>query len=332
MKILYLSCHSILEYDELRLFEELGYDYFSLGSYLDPRKPVDLIRPALKYKVDLDLLSKAPDRNNIPHEFFAPFDVIIIMHVPEWIERNWHNMKHKRVIWRTIGQSTAALERRLQPYRNDGLEVVRYSPREQRIANNIGADALIRFYKDENEFGEYNGAQNNVITFSQNIKVRGEHCSFDAVMQTLQGFGDKAKIYGRDNENLGKLFGGFLTYDEMRQAYRDNRVYLYGHTQPASYTLNFMEAFMTGIPVVALGPRWANSLKIAGDTYEVPDFINNGVNGYCSDNINELRDAINHFMTDHEYAKKVGLQGRLTAINLFGKDKIKAQWKKYLES
>lgn len=331
MKILYLSCHAILEYDELKLFEELGYDYFALGSYIDPQKPVDPIRPALHKVVDPELLAIAPDRDNIPKEFFDKFDVIIIMHIPEWIEKNWDKMKHKRVIWRTIGQSTPSVEARMKPFRAQGLQVIRYSPREQAIEGNIGCDALIRFYKDENEFCEYSGLNPFIVTFSQNIKQRAEYCCYDAVMSTLSQFPNRAKIYGRGNENLGAMFGGFLTYNEMRQTYRDNRVYLYGGTQPASYTLNFIEAFMTGIPVVALGAKYANSLNIAGDTYEIPDIIMNGVNGFCSDDINELQEALTRLLNNRFLAMKIGNSGRNTAIELFGKEKVKKQWKNFLE-
>jgi hypothetical protein len=45
MKLAYFSCHAILEYDELRLFEALNIDYFSFGSYVFPTEPVDPIRP-----------------------------------------------------------------------------------------------------------------------------------------------------------------------------------------------------------------------------------------------------------------------------------------------
>ena len=106
MRILYMSCHAILEYDELRLLEELKADYFSLGSYVMPWQPVDQIRPPLRHNPDSWLSANAPDRNNIPQEFIDKFDIIIVMHVPEWIINNWDKFKGKRVIWRTIGQST----------------------------------------------------------------------------------------------------------------------------------------------------------------------------------------------------------------------------------
>jgi hypothetical protein len=330
MRILYLSCHSILEYDELKIIEELGIEYFSLGSYLDPQKPVDDIRPALGQARIEEFYSNAPDRNNIPKEFFDKFDTIIVMHVPEWIEKNWEKMKHKRVIWRTIGQSTTAVEKRLEPFRAEGLEVLRYSPREANIEGNIGADAVIRFYKDPEEFKDYTGVEKVAINFTQNMKNRAEFCSYDAFMDVASKV-EKVRVYGPNNENLGKMNGGFLTYQEMRQAMRDARVYIYTGTQPASYTLNFIEAMMTGIPVVAFGDKFANSMRIAGDTYEIPDIIQNGFSGYFSDDKETIIKCINHLLNNPKLAKRIGAVGRARAIELFGKEKIKEEWKTYLK-
>jgi hypothetical protein len=40
----------------------------------------------------------------------------------------------------------------------------------------------------------------------------------------------------------------------MRDYLRRIRAYLYTGTQPASYTLGLIEAMMTGVPVVSIGP------------------------------------------------------------------------------
>lgn len=329
MKLLYLSCHAILEYDELKIFEELGIDYFSLGSYIIPQKPVDPIRPALTKEVDEDLLAHAPMREALPAEFLDKFDVIVIMHKPEWIIDNWPVLKGRRVIWRTIGQSTPSIERRLAPMRDEGLQVVRYSSHENNIRENIGCDAVIHFYKDEEEFGNYNGMNKQVITFAQNMLARGEFTHYDIFERTMVGL--PAKVYGSKNEDLGEKWGGYQTYEDLRQVMRDNRVYFYTGTQPASYTLNFIESWMTGIPVVAIGEKWGNSMKIAGErTYAVPDLIENGVNGFVSDDLNYLRMVTEMLLNDHALAKKIGATGRQSAIAYFGKNVIKSKWKDFL--
>lgn len=330
MKILYLSCHAILEYDELKLFEDLNVDFFSLGSYINPQSPADPIRPALKALPKPDLIHSAPEQNKLTQTFVEPFDAIIVMHKPEWIVENWPQIKHKRVIWRSIGQSTASVERMLAPMRAEGLEVVRYSPREQVIGQNIGADAVIRFYKDPDEFKNWNGGVGEIITFAQNMKHRAEYCNYDIFAKLVQEW-PNAHVYGPKNEDSGPLNGGYLTYDEMKNKMRYARVYIYTGTQPASYTLNFIEAMMTGIPMVCIGPKYANSLNIAGDTYEIPDIIANGVNGFVSDDLAELRSYIDTLLHDYEFACKIGDRGRETAVQLFGKETIMQQWKEFLK-
>ena len=37
MKILYLPCHSVHEYDEVRMFHEMGHEIFSPGAYFNPQ-------------------------------------------------------------------------------------------------------------------------------------------------------------------------------------------------------------------------------------------------------------------------------------------------------
>lgn len=328
MKILYLSCHAILEYDELKILEELHYDYFSLGSYVNPQKPVDPIRPALSHMPDEWLITHAAPRENMPQEFIDKFDVIIVMHVKEWIIDNWERIKHKRVIWRTIGQSTPEYERALFPYRQQGLEVMRYSRREVYIQDNIGSDGVVPFYKDPEEFKDWNGLNREAIVFHQDMKHRGDHCGYSKFLEIVSGF--PAKIFGPNNQDSAELNGGYLTYDEMRQKMRDARVYIYTGTQPASYTLNFIEALMTGIPVVCLGKTLWNSLDLAGDVYEIPDIIQNGVNGFISDDIYKLREYVGVLLDNHDTAKRIGDMGRQTAIELFSKESVKAKWKLFL--
>lgn len=333
MNILYLSAHSILEYDELRLFEELGYDYFSIGAYINPATPHDPKRPPLNGKFHEHLASIAMVHNadNLHQEQVEWADVIIVMHLPQWIEKNWTLFKqlNKRVIWRSIGQSVEGVETRLKKFRDDGLEVVRYSPAEVKIPNNIGSDAIIRFYKDQNEFGNWNGDNEEVITFSQSMKGRGKFCNFDAFQAVTREL--KAHIYGPNNEDTGELNGGLLEYDQLKAKMRDSRVYFYGGTHPASYTLNFIEAFMTGIPIVAVGPILGNSEDFPQDTYEIPDIITNGVHGFYSNSLEELRQFTDALLKDQNFARQISRQARQRAIDLFDMNIIKKQWKSYLE-
>ena len=323
MRILYLSCHSALEYDELRLFAELGHQVFALGAYLNPHAPLDSVRPPLalpRYPV-LEAIAARCSPARLDRRLVAWADVIMVMHIPHWITNNWHLFHGKRVVWRSIGQSTPAVEDALRPYRRMGLEVVRHSPRELLIPRNIGADAVIRFYKDPDEFTGWTGHTDEVITLNQSMPVRAAACNFAAFVTLAHGF--HAHVYGRGNEAAGAWNGGPLTYDQLKQKLRDARVYIHTGTKPACYTLGLVEAMMTGIPVVALGPCWGD----AGlGTYEVHEIIRDGVDGFVSDDLAYLKQAIQRLLEDAQLAARIGRQGRERAIELFGKAVIMAQW------
>jgi hypothetical protein len=330
MKMLYLSCHSILEFDEVRLFKKLGIDVFSMGSYINPNTPHDPKRPALSGKPNEHLLAVALQcsKENLHPELIEWADVILIMHKPEWVTLNWFLAKNKRVIWRSIGQSVPSVESSLAVFRSQGMEIVRYSPEEKNIRGYVGENAVIRFYKDKDEFCKWNGVVPKVITVCQEMRNRGLYCGYELFMRATEGY--PRVIYGPNNENTG-VGGGTLSYTGLKQAYKNHRVYFYTGTYPASYTLNFMEAMMTGIPIVAIGDQLADINVIPGaQTYEVHKIIKNGVNGFCSNSINELRGAIGMLMENEDLARRIGEAGRNTAIELFGESVISKQWKEYL--
>jgi len=352
MKILYLSCHEILEYDELKLFNELGYECYSLGAYTQPGGEDHRKRPALDlpYNPHFIELSLQYDRRKLHPEMLEGIDVVIIMHEPSFIgysngEHDWNDdleqgnwplfrdfiKRGGRVIWRSIGQSIPRVEEKLRPWREEGLEIVRYSPAEQTIAGNVGTDAVIRFYKDPDEFKGWNGRQRHVVNFTQSLKQRERFTGYGIMQEVFKNL--PAKVYGPGNDDLGLLSGGLLSYDQQKEVLRDARVYFYHGTYPASYTRSFIEAMMTGVPIVAVGPIHGNSLEMFPhqETYEIPAIIQNGLNGYALDDPDQLKSAIKRLLDDEDKAAAISAFGRDTAIKLFGKAKIKAEWRDYLE-
>ena len=329
MKIHYISCHSILEYDELKLLTDLGHEVFSNGAYLDPRGHITLPRPNVpkaKYYEDWAKLATQTAKTNIPQELIDPFDVIIVMHSPTVITENWQKMRHKKVIWRTIGQSIGITEDTLSEHRRDGLKIVRYSPKERNIPNYLGEDTLIRFYKDEDELSNWNGKTNSVLTFSQSLKGRRDHCHYDQIMPVIEKF--DGIIYGPGNDDLGKFNGGCIPYDMQIQKMQDARAMIYGGTAPASYTLSFVEALMTGTPIVAINSRLANIIYNF-DFYEVEDLLNQ-VGGIVCDSVDQMNEATTRLIQDYDYATQISSQQRDFAIEHFGKKKIIKQWEDYL--
>ena len=338
-KILYLSCHSILEFEEIQILHELGHEVFAAGAYADPAVCVDDMRPGLPQIPRNEELHEIWGRVCAAHpgedarwhltkEFVDKFDTIIVMHLPDWIKVNWEVFRDKRVIWRTIGQSVSSTEVAMASYRNQGMEIVRYSPREERIPNFCGSDGLIRFYKDPEIYKDWNGKEGSVITFAQDMQGRGTACNYDLFERVTRPF--PRKLFGPGNTQPG-LGRGKVSFEQLLKEMRDNRVYFYTGTHPASYTLNFIEAWMTGAPVIAVGSHYGNANHLRNhDLYEIPDLIQDGVNGFVSDSPERLSELVKTLLNDSELAAKISRAGRAEAIKHFGRDMIKASWDRYL--
>jgi hypothetical protein len=335
MKILYLSCHSILEYQELKLFTELGYEVFSHGAYLNLASPGDEKRPAIEggvYNDHMVSLAIHHSKDNLHPEMIEPYDVIMIMggaESPIWLKNNWEKFKGKTVIWRSIGQSVPAMEQQIKRYRDQGLKIVRYSPRENNLVNFAGSDWIIRFYGDPDEFCLWDGKWKRVMTVVQDFKHRGDWVGYKVWESVTKDF--NRVLYGPTNEGLD-YWMGVPSYDDLRKALRQEGCFFYAGTRPAPYTLSFIEAWMSGIPVVALGeniigkkPEWPQG------TYEVPHLITNRESGCIASTEDEMRGYIRDVLEDRDFAEKLSNNGRQKAIETFGKEQIKNQWQEFFK-
>lgn len=291
--LLVLSSHAILEYDDLRLFSDLGYDVFMPGAYSDPSNPGEnSIRPALPNAPHHPELNALCDEQRGRHgpegldmgivdwakadlhpKLIDWADIIMVNCFPDtWIGYQWERIREKRVIWRTIGQSNPHLEHEMRRF--EGLEIVRYSPAEKRAFEPLGVfageDALIRFCKYPSDFGPWIGDDLVVGNITQNLDLRGDHCGLDFWQKATEGL--PTKLAGLGSERLGGL--GLLSYQGMLDYLSHIRAYLYMGTQPASYTLSLMEAMLAGVPVVSIGPEdmWMPALF---EGHEIASYYSN---------------------------------------------------------
>jgi len=328
-----------LEHDEITLLRELGCHVFSPGDYLDDQNPgkpwlrTTRRQPTQKEMDDLNAFNSfgkhgPANKNELTRDFVDRFDVIIVMHQPQWITLNWEVMKHKKVIWRTIGQSSVHIENQLAPYREAGLSIVRFSPQEKYLPGYIGGDITIRFYKDPNEYKGWKGNEKSVMTISQYMPLRSDACHYEAFRKATEPF--STKLFGPGNEEVGDINQGEVPYPDLKKALRRNRCYLYTGTFPSSYTLGFIEPWMTGTPVVAIGRKLMHDRFPDDNLYEIPNLITHGIDGFYADSIDELQEIIKNLLDNPALAKRISIAGRAAAIRHFGKDAIKTQWANFL--
>lgn len=348
MKLLYVSSfHGALEYDELSLFSELGIDWFSTGLYLNPENPSleHAPRKPINKKAQLDLINyflsfnpnyKIYDVPILKKDFVDQFDIVLVSHCCPTqlapLQRNWDVIKHKPVIWRTYTQQSSALEAAIQRYRNEGLKLVRISPRERTIPYYAGDDAIIRGHLDENEYYGWTGEDQTVLTFNNFFMKRHIHSNTDIYLRIKHQMAPiNFELYGCNNEDAPMCLGE-LSWEQVKEKYRKSRVYFALGSKPASLTYNLLEAMLTGAPVVTWGPELGNLRQIRdwANTYEVPEIIVNGENGFCFDNEKEIKAHIRLLLHDDKLANKISINARKTIIAMFSKEKIKNDWAAFL--
>jgi hypothetical protein len=341
MNILLLASHAVAEYDDIRMFTDMGHDVFCPGGYQDPSKSSEGIRPGIpNAPVFPDLIAKCEEQRakggepgpwidwakaNLHPDVIDWADVIICHHFPEqWIAAQWKYLRHKRVVWRTCGQSDPRLEQVMTNYRRDGLQIVRYSPAERRFFEPrkawAGEDALIRFGKYPDDYGPWTGQWATVANLTQDLVERGDACGYGFWQESTAGL--ITCPAGKGSEAIGGA--GVLTYEDMLDYLRESRVYLYTGTRPASYTLGLIEAMLSGVPVISINPAAWGADWGGADLFEAHEIAG------LSYPVDYTRKELTYFLQYHERAKEVGERQRSRAIALFGIERIAARWETFL--
>ena len=125
-----------------------------------------------------------------------------------------------------------------------------------------------------------------------------------------------------------------MTFGQMKASLRAARAYLYTGTQPASYTLGLIEAMMTGIPVVSIGPEHMTVFSYGPSLFEGHEIVSSRTDDWhwqpWSDDPVEARDKLSALLSSPSYAQEQSKVQRARAIELFGKERIAAEWQAFL--
>jgi glycosyltransferase involved in cell wall biosynthesis len=114
---------------------------------------------------------------------------------------------------------------------------------------------------------------------------------------------------------------GALTYDGMRDYLRSVGAYLYTGTRPASYTLGLIEAAMTGVPVVAMGP---------GNFYPPELYEAHEIVPLSAERPEDAAKVLADLLADRPLAEAVSEQQRSLAVAMFGLDRAMGDWADFL--
>ena len=325
LRILYLSCHGPLEHDELKIFSELGYEWVCLAESDPITRPRASVRDERLTGCAEALQTKFGKTNPAaaPSELLKWADVVIAMHRQEWLHAY---IGVKPLIWRSIGQANS--EVMLSPFRPN-IFCVRMSPREASIKGYVGVDALIRFYKDPDEFTDWRGCEASAIAVMGMVKVRRLHNARVELLEHLLR-NAPSRLYGLNtNKDLPGIGHGTIGYPELKERLKDARAFITVGSYPGPYTLSLIEAMMTGCPVVSIGKHlWAGAFP--GDTHlcETSEILSGC--GVVSEDIHVLRKETIKLVSQGD-AGGLGAKGRARAIELFGKKVALTNWRAVLD-
>ncbi len=338
MRILYMSVHSILEFDEIRLFRGLGYTIFPLGTYFGG-KASQLFRPDLDFGDEFPHLLAEFERmggiynqnnphteNRIPASFVDLFDVTVVMHEPDILHHHWQNLSRRPVIWRTIGVSITVTESRMKSLRDQGMHIVRYSPIEQACPEYLGHDAIIRFSKRLSDFLPWSGEGRFALTFSNNFAQRFpiEYKLYSAATRDI-----KAVLGGRGNDETAHAIG-LVTYAEQLELLSKASSYFYAAGTFISYTLNFMEAWLSGVPLVTFDCRMLYNKETCRYS-EVPSLVTDSQDGFIVGDATGARDILIELANNPDLAHKIGMAGAKKAASLFDEKVNATAWSDLLD-
>lgn len=168
---------------------------------------------------------------------------------------------------------------------------------------------------DPVDYGGYAGDLAKVLRVGNGLRVRDVMLGYSLQERILQGLPSTILGLNPDIPNCHMP----ADWDEYRERMRRHRVYLNTTRNPFEdgYNLAMLEAMATGMPVVSL----------ANPSSPIED----GVNGFVSEDETALRDGIEMLLGNRSRAVSMGRSARESVLDRFPMGRFVENWKRILE-
>lgn len=175
---------------------------------------------------------------------------------------------------------------------------------------------VIPGYVDGDLFYDFEGTEACGLRIGNQLLNKSQILNWDFFKSISEGF--PVQIVGYNPDIPGAIMPADV--DELRGHYRRHRFYLHTaqYDLEDGYNLASLEAMATGMPV------------ICNEHPTAP--IISGVNGFISDDIDELRGWIEMLLMDRDMARKLGAAARETALEHFPLSRFRNNWEEVIES
>ena len=150
--------------------------------------------------------------------------------------------------------------------------------------------------------------ENYVLTVANDFKNRDFCLNYEGWQRITKGI--KTKLVGEGN---GEGTTSCKTTEEVVSEYNKCSVYL-NTTTLSPIPMSLLEAMACGCPVVSTA------------TCMIPEVIENGVNGFISNDEEELNKYVNTLLEDESLRKKMGENARKTIAESFSEENFIKNW------
>jgi len=94
------------------------------------------------------------------------------------------------------------------------------------------------------------------------------------------------------------------------------------------YSVYFNPTLRSPMPRARCEPMMCGVVTVSAHNHDVDMFIRNGVNGFYSNDPEELRNTLDYLMRNPAAVRRIGAEARKTAISVFNHDRYLAEWRK----
>ena len=132
-------------------------------------------------------------------------------------------------------------------------------------------------------------------------------CGFNIWQNVIQGLPNR--VIG-DTPGLSEPAS---STEELVSAYQNSRIFLNTST-------------ISPIPTVLLEAMSCGCAVVSTETCMIPEVIEHGVNGFMSNDINELKQYVVDLLNDEDLARQMGEAARKTVVKSFSVEKFASKW------
>jgi len=167
--------------------------------------------------------------------------------------------------------------------------------------------SVIKHGIQTNFWDGWTGGDGKVMTAVWNYPQRNPICGFDLYKEVTEGL--KTNPWG-DSPGFSKNADNV---NHLRTLYRHASVFL-NTTLWSTTPFSLLEAMSVGCPIVTTA------------TTAIPEFIENGVNGFITNDPKVMRKYLEDLIEDKDMALEIGAAGRETVIQQFGEKRFLHEW------